>query len=187
MFLHKQLLVLILNIWNIKLKTTKIIQLFIISNYKFGTHVIISKLNFLIIAGAEKFRAIALSHVRNSDGIFIVYDITNSESFYHVSYWISEIEKAIDKNVVIYLIGNKIDLENKRTVSYENGKEKALKENFNFFGEVSAKTNENIMEIYNQFYKEIFYKNKEKILEKREQNKKLFEKLQQDNKGKKCC
>ena len=120
----------------------------------------------MIIAGAEKFRAIALSHVRNSDGIFIVYDITNSESFYHVSYWISEIEKAIDKNVVIYLIGNKIDLENKRTVSYENGKEKALKENFNFFGEVSAKTNENIMTIYNQFYKEIFYKNKEKILEK---------------------
>ena len=43
------------------------------------------------------------------------------------------------------------------------------------------------MTIYNQFYKEIFYKNKEKILEKREQNKKLFEELQQDNKGKKCC
>ena len=134
----------------------KIIQLFIISNYKFGTHVIISKLNFLIIEGAEKFRAIALSHVRSSDGIFIVYDVTNNESFNNVSYWLSEIEKAIDKNVVIYLIGNKIDLENKRTVSYENGKEKALKENFNFFGEVSAKTNENIMKYIIDFIKKFF-------------------------------
>ena len=163
----------------------KTILKFIISNYKFGTHVI--KLYFLILAGAEKFRAIALSHVRNSDGILIVYDISNNESFKNVSYWNSEIEKAVDKNVVIYLIGNKIDLEDKRTVSYENGKQKALNENFHFFGEVSAKTNENIMEIYKQFYQEIFYKNKDKILEKREQNKKIFEELQQDNQCSKCC
>ena len=118
---------------------------------------------------------------------FFVYDISNVESFQNISYWIYEIEKTIDKNVVIYLIGNKIDLEYKRIVYYENGKQIALKEKINFFGEVSAKTNENIMEIYNQFYKEIFYKNKEKILEKREQNKKLFEELLQDNKRTKYC
>ena len=43
------------------------------------------------------------------------------ESFQNISYWIYEIEKTIDKNVVIYLIGNKIDLEDKRIISYENG------------------------------------------------------------------
>ena len=141
----------------------------------------------MILAGAEKFRAIALSHVRSSDGIFIVYDVTNFESFNNIDYWISEIEKAIDSNVVIYLIGNKIDLDDKRVISYENGKNKCLEKGFNYFGEVSAKTNENIMEIYNKFYKEIFYKNKDKVLEKKEQKKKLFQEFQKDNKESKCC
>ena len=141
----------------------------------------------MILAGAEKFRAIALSHVRSSDGIFIVYDVTNNESFNNVSYWLSEIEKAIDKNVVIYLIGNKIDLDDKRVVSYISGNNKYKKEGFNYFGEVSAKTNENIIEIYTKFYREVFYKNKDKILEKKEQKKKLFEEFQKENKESKCC
>ncbi len=141
----------------------------------------------MILAGAEKFRAIALSHVRSSDGIFIVYDITNIESFNNVSYWVSEIEKAIDTNVIIYLLGNKIDLDTQRVVSYESGKNKATKFSFNDFCEVSAKTNENIIEIYTKFYKEVFYKNKDKILEKKEQKKKLFEEFQKVHKESKCC
>ena len=141
----------------------------------------------MILAGAEKFRAIALSHVRSSDGIFIVYDVTNFESFNNIDYWVSEIEKAIDSNVVIYLIGNKIDLDDKRVISYENGKNKCLEKGFNYFGEVSAKTNENIIEIYTKFYREVFYKNKDKILEKKEQKKKLFEEFQKVHKESKCC
>ena len=87
---------------------------------------------------------------------FFVYDISNVESFQNISYSIYEIEKTIDKNVVIYLIGNKIDLEYKRIVYYENGKQIALKEKINFFGEVSAKTNENIMKYIIDFIKKFF-------------------------------
>ena len=87
---------------------------------------------------------------------FFVYDISNVESFQNISYSIYEIEKTIDKNVVIYLIGNKIDLEHKRIVYYENGKQIALKEKINFFGEVSAKTNENIMKYIIDFIKKFF-------------------------------
>ena len=78
------------------------------------------------------------------------------ESFQNISYWIYEIEKTIDKNVVIYLIGNKIDLEDKRIISYEYGKQIALKEKNNFFDEVSAKTNENIMKYIIDFIKKFF-------------------------------
>ena len=87
---------------------------------------------------------------------FFVYDISNVESFQNISYSIYEIEKTLDKNVVIYLIGNKIDLEYKRIVYYENGKQIALKEKINFFGEVSAKTNENIMKYIIDFIKKFF-------------------------------
>ena len=87
---------------------------------------------------------------------FFVYDISNVESFQNISYSIYEIEKTIDKNVVIYLIGNKIDLEYKKIFYYENGKQIALKEKINFFGEVSAKTNENIMKYIIDFIKKFF-------------------------------
>ena len=87
---------------------------------------------------------------------FFVYDISNVESFQNISYSIYEIEKTIEKNAVIYLIGNKIDLEYKRIVYYENGKQIALKEKINFFGEVSAKTNENIMKYIIDFIKKFF-------------------------------
>ena len=109
----------------------------------------------MILAGAEKFRAIALSHVRSSDGIFIVYDVTNNESF--------------------------------NNVSYNQGYEQFKNKHFNNFAEVSAKTNHNIMEIYTEFYKEIFSKNKDKVLEKRNQNKRIFETIKNEENNCKCC
>ena len=129
-----------------------------------------------------------MSHVRNSDGIFIVYDISNFESFKNIDFWINEINKCIDlNNVVIYLIGNKSDLNNIRNVSYDFGNEKKKKENFSKFAEVSAKENYNINNIFTEFYNEIFWKNKNKIIEKRNQNKILFETYKENNEGCKCC
>ena len=51
------------------------------------------------------------------------------------------------KNILICLIGNKIDLENKREVSYEEGKNFAEENNLLFF-ETSAKEGNNIQEIF---------------------------------------
>ena len=53
------------------------------------------------------------------------------------------------KNILICLIGNKIDLENKREVSYEEGKNFA-EENELLFFETSAKEGNNIQEIFFQ-------------------------------------
>ncbi len=128
-----------------------------------------------------------MSHVRNSDGIFIVYDISNFESFKNIDFWISEINKCIDlDNIVIYLIGNKTDLYNMRNVSYDEAYDKSKKENFKF-AEVSAKENYNINNTFTDFYNEIFWKNKNKIIEKRNQNKILFETYKENNEGCKCC
>ena len=118
----------------------------------------------------------------------IVYDISNIESFKNIDFWISEINKCIDlDNIVIYLIGNKNDLYNMRKVSYDSAYEKAKKENFSKFVEVSAKENNNINNIFTEFYNEIFWKNKNKIIEKRNQNKILFETYKENNEGCKCC
>ena len=56
------------------------------------------------------------------------------------------------------------------------------------FAEVSAKTKQNLMEIFKEFYMEIYHKNKKKFMEKKNKNMKTFENLQkQENSNNGCC
>jgi Ras-related protein Rab-11A len=55
-------------------------------------------------------------HYRGTDGVMIVYDITNQGSFYNVGRWLSEVRDNTDEGVPIILVGNKIDLADRRTV-----------------------------------------------------------------------
>ena len=90
-------------------------------------------------AGQEKYKGLIPSYVRNSSIVFIVYDISNRNSFENVQSWINFV-KNIEKTTMI-LLGNKIDLE--RDVETKEGQEIAEREGIKFF-ECSAKTNENI-------------------------------------------
>jgi Ras-related protein Rab-1A len=53
----------------------------------------------------------------------IVYDVTDRETFEHVKNWMLDIDKFAKENVLRFLVGNKCDLEHKRVVSFEQGKE----------------------------------------------------------------
>lgn len=61
-------------------------------------------------AGQERFRTITTSYYRNAQGILLVYDISNRESFLNVRHWIAEIELHTRGHIAIILIGNKCDL-----------------------------------------------------------------------------
>jgi small GTP-binding protein len=67
-------------------------------------------------AGQEKFRAITKNYFRGSDGILLIYDITEKNSFEQVEAWIDSIKESIGKEAeskyIIFLIGNKLDLIN---------------------------------------------------------------------------
>ena len=95
-------------------------------------------------AGQEKYKGLIPSYVRNSSIVFIVYDISNRTSFENVQNWINFV-KNIEKTTMI-LCGNKNDLD--REVNTNEGEEIAKSEGILFF-ECSAKTNENIK---NMFY-----------------------------------
>ena len=103
------------------------------------------KLQMWDTAGQEKYKGLIPSYVRNSSVVFVVYDISVKASFDNIPKWINFI-KTIE-NTTLVLCANKIDLEN-REVKKEDGEELAKKENISFF-EVSAKTDENIK---NMFY-----------------------------------
>lgn len=87
---------------------------------------------------------------------------------------------------MIYLLGNKKDLEKERAVDTIRGADKARVRGMNRFVEVSAKTQENLKETFKAFYMEIYKKNKQKFLEKKNKNLKVFETMKKDENNS-CC
>jgi small GTP-binding protein len=73
-----------------------------------------SKINiYLSQAGQEAFQAITRTYYKGAVGALLVYDITRRETFTHIEKWLEEVKTNSSKNIVIILIGNKKDLENK--------------------------------------------------------------------------
>ena len=82
-------------------------------------------------AGQERFKNITASYYRGGNGVLVVYDITDRDSFENLNSWLIEIEKNANKNVYKLLIGNKSDLEDKRKVTYQEGKDFATSNGMN--------------------------------------------------------
>jgi len=68
-------------------------------------------------AGQEKFRTLTTNFYRQANGILIAFDVTNLESFNGVKTWVESIYKNCDLTIPKVLIGNKIDLDEKRVIS----------------------------------------------------------------------
>lgn len=64
-------------------------------------------------AGQEAFQAITRTYYKGAVGALLVYDITRRETFTHVKKWLEDVRANSSKSIVIILIGNKKDLENK--------------------------------------------------------------------------
>ncbi|CAD8178524.1 unnamed protein product [Paramecium pentaurelia] len=100
-------------------------------------------------AGQEAFRSIARSFYRNSAAIIIVFKLTSRDSYQSITGWAKDILENSDQGVVISLVGNMIDLEAERTVTKEEGLQKAEEINALYF-ETSAATGQNIDDIFIQ-------------------------------------
>ncbi|CAD8087550.1 unnamed protein product [Paramecium sonneborni] len=101
------------------------------------------KLQIWDTAGQERFKTITNSYYKGAHGIILVYDVTDKQSFKDVENWLAEVEKYANENVVRVLVGNKVDLESKREVTFEEGKELADSLNIRFI-ETSAKNSSNV-------------------------------------------
>ena len=100
-------------------------------------------------AGQEAFRSITRSYYKSSTCAFIIYDITNKKSFSNVASWLNECREMCYKDILICLVGNKTDLENKRIVSKEEG-QKFAEDNGLLFFETSAQDGSNIEEMFTE-------------------------------------
>ncbi|CAD8207182.1 unnamed protein product [Paramecium octaurelia] len=112
------------------------------------------KLQIWDTAGQDRFRTITCSYYRGAQGIIIVYDITDRESFENVKTWIAEIDKYASESVNRMLVGNKADITERREVSYEEGLELSRQFQIPFY-ETSAKSSTNIEAAFTHITKNI--------------------------------
>lgn len=103
----------------------------------------------------HRYRAVTSAYYRGAVGAMLVYDITKRQTFDHIPRWLEELRAHADKNIVIILIGNKIDLEDQRAVPTEDAKEFAEKEGL-FFLETSALEATNVENAFTTVLTEIF-------------------------------
>ncbi|KAJ1416552.1 small GTPase superfamily, partial [Ochromonadaceae sp. CCMP2298] len=72
------------------------------------------KLQIWDTAGQERFRTITTSYFRGAQGILLVYDVTDRNSFISIRNWVAQIQMHADVNVNKILIGNKCDVQDQR-------------------------------------------------------------------------
>lgn len=99
------------------------------------------KLQLWDTAGQERFRSLIPGYLRDCSACLVVYDITSRPSFESVRGWVAQaLEDRSPGEVVIALVGNKLDLEAERQVSREEAAALAAELGIRLFFEASART-----------------------------------------------
>ena len=115
-------------------------------SFKFGSKFV--RLEVIDTAGQEQFFAVQAMYFRGVHGIFLVYDVTNRETFHHVPRWLEIARQyCTESNALIILIGNKVDQGKKRVISSEEGQEIARCHDLSYM-EASAFNVESIKEMF---------------------------------------
>ena len=147
-------------------------------------------------AGQERYKSITSTYYKGAKGAFIVYDITRTSTFDNIDKWIGDLKNNGDENMIIYLVGNKSDLNDMREVRKDEAMTKSEKYNI-AFSETSALYGDNIHKIFEDLMEKVyinFYRNETTNKEK-EINKgvDLNEEIKENNNEKnqeserKCC
>jgi len=110
-------------------------------------------------AGQERYRAITSAHYRRAVGALLVYDVTKQSTFQSCTKWMEELRQNAEPDIVILLVGNKVDLVEKdpsmRQVYYDAAAEFARQHGL-FFSEASAVTSHNVTHIFELLLQEIY-------------------------------
>ena len=107
-----------------------------------------AKIQIWDTAGQEKFNSLTQQFFRNTDGILLIFDLTNKSSFNNIKKWLSEVKTYTDHSIKKLLIGNKADMKDKIKVN-KNDIDNFCKEKNNIkYMEISAKDNLNVSNVF---------------------------------------
>ena len=134
-------------------------------------------------AGQERFRTISKSYYKGAHGIILIYDVTSKKSFENIRKWLNNIKEEASSKIVIRLVGNKIDCEEERKVTKEEGEALAKSCDLKLF-EASAKEKINVAETFQDLIENIVSNH---LSNQVTGGTKLQNKPNKDNEKKGCC
>ncbi|UZJ52150.1 hypothetical protein CBS101457_001470 [Exobasidium rhododendri] len=101
------------------------------------------KLQLWDTAGQERFRSVTRSYYRGASACILVYDITKRSSFEPLGRWLADARALASPDLIVVVVGNKLDREEEREVGYVEASRWAG-ENNALFLETSSLTGENV-------------------------------------------
>ena len=108
-------------------------------------------------AGQERYRSVTSTYYKGAKGAFIVYDITRKATFESIDKWIEDLKNNGEEDMIIYLVGNKSDLNDMREV--EKDEAMTISEKYNMaFSETSALHGDNIHKIFQDLMEKVYIK-----------------------------
>jgi len=107
------------------------------------------QIDILDTAGQENYAAIRDTYIRSGEGFLLVFDVTDAESFADLNELYEQILRVKNggTNIPAILVGNKIDLSEKRKVTLEEAEQKAHSWSIRYI-ETSAKTKHNVDKVF---------------------------------------
>ena len=111
------------------------------------------------IAGQQKFDKMRSAFYLGAQGVLLVFDLTNPNTFHNIMNWYADIKKEIELGINGILIGNKSDLSEERKISYDSASRLASAINFDYF-ETSALSGTNVEKAFKQLAQKLYQINK---------------------------
>ena len=104
------------------------------------------KLQIWDTCGEEMYRSLVQGFYRNTSLAIIVYDISRKKSFEALEIWLKDLRQHTEEGIPVFIVGNKMDLQ--KDISTEEAKMFSVSNRTKFFTECSAKTGENVKDIF---------------------------------------
>ena len=118
----------------------------------------IVKMQIWDTAGQESYKSVTRIFYRGAHCVFLTYDITRLDTFNNMAEWHREVKQHAAEDVMVYLIGNKAEMEDGREVTFEKAIEWAKANGVSKCFETSAKTGQAVEEVFSCAGKDIFAK-----------------------------
>lgn len=118
-------------------------------------------------AGQERYKSLAPMYYRNANAALVVYDVTQEDSLTKARSWVNELKSKVgDEDLVICLVGNKLDLVEsspKMKVIDEEDARTYTEQNGLIFHEVSAKTGKGVLDVFHDIAKRLYLQRKDSL------------------------
>jgi small GTP-binding protein len=99
-------------------------------------------------SGSERYRLMAPMYYHDAQAAIIVYDVTSAESFRDIESWLAELTEEGPESIVVAIVGNKSDLNDRRVVPLQMAKDFVEQHHIRLQFETSASTGENVAKLF---------------------------------------